>query len=237
MSENLFDDYNETTEMSLEDQTAFQRDNIHILRKDLQENGHKYSAEEYEMTENYIYAIQTVVKELQNELKESMQGRFVNGVLLSETGYKGAPEVTQEKLDLILQNGNKNLNLQGCYFSKVTLQGKFENANFENSYFSDCKFENAEFINASFKNANIYGDMKGVKFSKVSFEGAGIYDSRWENTKFEQVDFLNSNWKLISTARDTVTFNNCNFLLADMNSVYIKGSKVEGKMENVSFRV
>lgn len=169
-------------------------------------------------------------------LEESVQGRFINGVLLPKTGYKGAPEVTQEKLDVILQNGSKDLNLQGCYISGVTLQGKFENANFENCYFSDCRFENAEFVNTSFKNASINSvDVTHVKLSQTSFECAGITNSRWEDTHFKDVDFINCTWKNISTSAlgNPVSFQNCDFLLTDMNSVYIEGSKVLGEMKNL----
>lgn len=470
MSENLFDDYNENTEMSLEDQIAFHRDNIDRLKKDLQENGHKYLSGEYEMTENYIDAIQTVVKELQEELKEEMtekmnnglklegdlesllknpyreenfkieqtasgsyavrsdskkfgeqaivyenmdrhecvnyieerqpakepeyyvienlhdfvegknanitygtlqdclqkysqymkndmqnstlnqeeynnyitctlgvttgkndmdlvrcingtsyaatgiitnqehntnkyvlddvkvimdvldiqkamkvegnsnkidyipleqlKGKEVfagysdnnlarkeslvsnmsirfsngqiekalfNGVELPRTGYKGAPEVTQERFNAMLQNGSKNMNLKGCYISEVTIQGKFENASFENCYFSDCRFENAEFINSDFRNASIHdSDAVHVKFSGVSLEFAGIYNAKWEDTHFKNVDFINCTWKNISTPKpDTVSFENCDFLLADMNAVYMKGIQVVGEMKHL----
>lgn len=178
------------------------------------------------------------------DLARGMQGIFSNGQL-QKVFFNGVPlskighdlEVTQELFDAMMQNNEnntENMNFKGCFFFEVTLQGKFESANFENCYFTSCRFENAEFINTSFKNADTYGtDMNNVKFSETTFENAGFYNSRWENTEFNHVDFNNSIWKHISTVRDTVTFQNCDFLLADMVSVYIKGSRVIGEMKNL----
>lgn len=165
-----------------------------------------------------------------------LQKVFFNGVPLSKTGYNGAPEVTQELFDAMMQsnkNNTENMNFKGCYFFEVTLQGKFESANFENCYFSLCKFENAEFRNAEFKNASINADMNNVKFSETSFMCAGIYNSRWKDTHFDNVNFNNSTWKHVSSSRDTVSFQNCDFLLTDMASVYIQGSRVTGEMKNI----
>lgn len=77
MSDNLFDDYNYNNEIrSLEDlekTIAFHKEEIQELREDLENNGDNYSAENYEMTENAIYAIETVMEKYQEELEK---GRF-----------------------------------------------------------------------------------------------------------------------------------------------------------------
>lgn len=185
----------------------------------------KTSAEKRELSEN----MNAVFKEGQ------LQKVIVNGVPLSKTGYNGAPEVTQKLFEAMLHNNEnnaQNMSFKGCYFFEVAFRGKFEGFNFENCDFSSCKFENAEFIHTSFKNATIHADADNVKFSEVSFENAKIYDSRWENTTFQDVDFTASTWKHVSTVQDTVSFQSCDFLLVDMDSVYIKGSKIIGEMKN-----
>ena len=74
MSDNLFDDYNYENEIrsleDLEETIAFQKEEIQKLREDLEKNGDNYSAENYEMTENAIYAIETVMEKYQEELKK-----------------------------------------------------------------------------------------------------------------------------------------------------------------------
>lgn len=220
---------------SLEERIAHEKRTIYELRKDLEENGYTYSSEEYEQMQDAIGAMLDYVEKLEKELQKmgKQWKELINGVLVPRTGYKGAPEITQEIFDEMIKDAHECLIFENCYFANVTISGKFENASFENCYFSGCKMEDAEFINVSFKNATIYSDMNGVEFSEVSFEGAGIYDSKWKNVMFEQANFFNSDWKHVSTVQDTVTFKDCNFLLADMNTVFLKGSKVEGKMENV----
>lgn len=167
------------------------------------------------------------------ERKEQLQDMFVNGVRLPKTGYNGAPEVTQELFDQIVQKGTKDLDFKGCYFSEVTISGKFENASFENGYIFECNFENVEFLHSNFEKARISDtNLKNVAFSEVNFSNASLKGSRWEETKFQNVDFINSTWKQVSTVQDTVSFENCDFLLADMDSVNIKGSQVIGEIKN-----
>lgn len=128
----------------------------------------------------------------------------------------------------------KFMDFHNCYFSGIKLEGTFEGVNFSDCYFSNCKFENAQFKDCNFKNATFSDvEARSVSFQNTGFEGADLWSSRFQNTQFKEVNFSESKWKSISTVTDTVSFENCNFTMTSMNSVYIQGSKVSGEMKNI----
>lgn len=129
----------------------------------------------------------------------------------------------------------KHLDFENCYFSGIKLEGTFEGVDFSDCYFYNCKIENAEFKDCNFKNATLSNmEGKNVSFQNTDFEKADLWFARFENTQFKDVNFSEGNWRSISTVRDTVSFENCNFTMTDMNSVYIQGSKIIGEMKNTN---
>ena len=76
--------------------------------------------------------------------------------------------------------------------------------------------------------------MKSVVFDSVNFEEASMHSILLENGTFKNTNFSYTSWKSVSTSKNTVSFENCDFLLADMNKVYIKGSEIAGEIKNVN---
>lgn len=168
-------------------------------------------------------------------LKDKLQNGFVNGVALPKTGYNDAPEVTQERLDKVLRIESKTVNFEGCYFSDVVMTGKFINSNFKDCNLYECKLKDAEFINTNFQNAHFLDiDMENVVFDIVNFEEASMHSMFLKNCTFKDTDFSYTSWRNVSTSKNTVSFENCDFLLADMNKVYIRGSEIAGEIKNVN---
>lgn len=129
----------------------------------------------------------------------------------------------------------KHLDFENCYFSGIKLEGTFEGVDFSDCYFYNCKIENAEFKDCNFKNATLSNmEGKNVSFQNTDFEKADLWFARFENTQFKDVNFSEGNWRSISTVRDTVSFENCDFTMTNMNSVYIQGSKIIGEMKNIN---
>lgn len=236
-------------------------ENIDELQNELETDEYYKSAAgaaDCEMTWQTIDTLKDVVEELRNELNElitnalekgEIKGDFeswagINTVYINShqvrcTGYQNRPEITQELLDKMIKQRlepdmEKHMDFQNCYFSGIKLEGTFEGVNFSDCYFSNCKFENAQFKDCNFANATFSDvEVRSVSFQNTGFEKADLWSSKFENTQFKEVDFSGSNWKSIAAVKDTVSFENCDFTITSMNSVYIQGSKISGEMKNI----
>lgn len=215
-------------------------------------------AADYEVNRGALEGMEDAAEEMRKELNElitnalekgEIKGDFeswvgINTVYINMhqvqcTGYQNRPEITQGLLDKMIEQRleldmEKHMDFRNCYFSGIKLEGTFEGVNFSDCYFSNCKFENAQFKDCNFKNATFSNvEVRSVSFQNTNFEKADLWFSRFENTQFKDVNFSEGNWKSVSTVKDTVSFENCNFTMTSMNSVYIQGSKISGEMKNI----